>query len=114
MSLDYGRVRIKFGDFNIGELLKNSPIANINSSPINYLVRYCMFTSILLKYNELILIILKTMSMVYNNGNDNCKSYISCLRIMQCKKQQTGICFSNFGFLFVAFSLGININHHAM
>ena len=40
MSLDYGRVRIKFGDFNIGELLKNSPIANINSSPINHLVRY--------------------------------------------------------------------------
>ena len=40
MSLDYGHVRIKFGNFNIGELLKNSPIANINSSPINHLVRY--------------------------------------------------------------------------
>ena len=40
MSLDYGRVQIKFGDFNIGELLKNLPIANINSSPINHLVGY--------------------------------------------------------------------------
>ena len=30
MSLDYGRVQIKFADFNIGELLKNLPIANIN------------------------------------------------------------------------------------
>ena len=39
MSLDYGRVRIKFSNFNIGELLKNLPIANINSSPINHLVR---------------------------------------------------------------------------
>ena len=38
-SLDYGRVQIKFGDFNIGELLKNLPVANNNSSPINHLVR---------------------------------------------------------------------------
>ena len=45
MSLDYGRVRIKFGDFNIGELLKNLPIANINSSPINHLVRYVHYNS---------------------------------------------------------------------
>ena len=39
-NMFYKRVQIKFADFNIGELLKNLPIANINSSPINHLVRY--------------------------------------------------------------------------
>ena len=45
VSLDYGRVQIKFGDFNIGELLKNLPIANINSSPINHLVGYILINN---------------------------------------------------------------------
>ena len=52
VSLDYGRVQIKFGDFNIGELLKNSPIANINSSPINHLVRY--YSIVLIVYHLLL------------------------------------------------------------
>ena len=34
---------IKFGGFNIGKLLKNLPVANINSSPINHLVQYNIF-----------------------------------------------------------------------
>ena len=33
-------LEIKFGNFNIGELLKNLPIANINSLPVNRLVWY--------------------------------------------------------------------------
>ena len=33
-------VVINIGDFNIGEFSEKSPIANINSSPINRLVRY--------------------------------------------------------------------------
>ena len=32
--------RINVGGFNIGEFSEKSPIANINSSPINRLVRY--------------------------------------------------------------------------
>ena len=38
-----GRVHVvinNFGDFNIGEFSEKSPIANINSLPINRLVRY--------------------------------------------------------------------------
>ena len=40
-----GRVHVvinNFGDFNIGEFSEKSPIANINSSPINRLVRYAL------------------------------------------------------------------------
>ena len=42
-----GRVHVvinSFGDFNIGEFSEKSPIANINSSPINRLVRYFINT----------------------------------------------------------------------
>ena len=38
----YGHVHIviNIGDFNIGKFSEKSPIANINSLPINHLVRY--------------------------------------------------------------------------
>ena len=73
VSLDYGRVRIKFGDFNIGELLKNSPIANINFSPINHLVGYDITIHVQL--------IIDFMYM-YTVPNINIHVHVSCIYVL--------------------------------